>query len=111
MARIFLALAVFAVFLLVANLIVGHALGDLGESSRKYESARETAHQAELSETATNREFLQARNEKDRALAALGTMRRRFQPHVWLGIVAALVTILVNCISVTYFIGTSRWCR
>jgi hypothetical protein len=38
-------------------------------------------------------------------------MRRRFQPHVWLGIASALVTVLVNCISVTYFIGTSRWCR
>ena len=27
------------------------------------------------------------------------------------GIVAALVTLLVNCICVTYFIGTSRWIR
>ena len=111
MARIFLALAVFAVLLLIVNILVGHALGDLGESSRRYEAARQTAHEIELSETTTNQEVLTARHEKDRMLAALGTMRRRFQPHVWLGIVAALVTILVNCISVTYFIGTSRWCR
>lgn len=111
MARIFLALAVFAVLLLVTNLIVGHTLGDLGQSSRQYEAARQIAHDAEGSSTATNQEFITARAEKDRALAALGQMRSHFQPHIWLGIVAALVTILVNCISVTYFIGTSRWCR
>jgi hypothetical protein len=111
MARIFLALAIFAVLLLVANLVVGHSLGDLGQSSKRYEAARAIAHEAELSETTSNKDFQEARAEKDRTLAALGAMRRRFHPHIWLGIVAALVTILVNCISVTYFIGTSRWCR
>lgn len=111
MARIFLALAVFAVLLLVSNIVLGLSLGDLGESSRQYESARHSAHQLELSEHVSNQEVLSARAEKDRRLGTLGQMRKRFQPHIWLGIVAALVTVLVNCISVTYFIGTSRWCR
>jgi len=31
--------------------------------------------------------------------------------HSLLGVGGALVTVLVNSISVTYFIGTSRWCR
>jgi hypothetical protein len=36
---------------------------------------------------------------------------RRNMLHTLLGIGGALVTVLVNSISVTYFIGTSRWCR
>jgi hypothetical protein len=111
MARVFSGLAVFAVFLLLSNIILGLALGDLGRSSQDYERVRQRAHELESTDEASNQEVLAARAEKDRRLAALSVMRRRFQPHVWLGIAAALVTVLVNCISVTYFIGTSRWCR
>ena len=31
--------------------------------------------------------------------------------HMLLGSAAALVTVLVNSITITYFIGTSRWCK
>ncbi len=31
--------------------------------------------------------------------------------HRLLGVAAALVVVLVNSIVVTYFIGTSRWCK
>lgn len=31
--------------------------------------------------------------------------------HFLLGVLASLVTVLVNSVSVTYFIGTTRWCR
>lgn len=31
--------------------------------------------------------------------------------HRLLGVAAALVAVLVNSIAVTYFIGTSRWCK
>ena len=31
--------------------------------------------------------------------------------HRWSGIATALVVVLVNCIAITYFIGTSRWCK
>jgi len=111
MARIFSTLALAAVVLLAANILSGLYLGDMGASSARYEAARSAAHELELRASASNREVLEARAAKDRALESLGAMRRRFQPHVWLGIAAALVTVLVNCVSVTYFIGTSRWCR
>ena len=39
------------------------------------------------------------------------TSRRSTTLHILFGIVATLVTILVNCIAVTYFVGTSRWCK
>src|SRR5262245_28820234 len=110
MARIFFALASFAGLLLVANIIVGLCLGDLGASSSRYESARQAAHELKLNASPTSNTVIAALEEKDRQLQSLGDMRRKFQPHIWLGIAAALVTVLVNCISVTYFIGTSRWC-
>ena len=31
--------------------------------------------------------------------------------HMLTGVAAALVVVLVECIAVTYFIGTSRWCK
>jgi hypothetical protein len=31
--------------------------------------------------------------------------------HRLTGVLAALVVVLVNCLTVTYFIGTGRWCR
>ncbi len=31
--------------------------------------------------------------------------------HMLLGAASALITVLVNSITVTYFIGTSRWCK
>jgi len=37
--------------------------------------------------------------------------KRHTTLHVLLGIAASLLTVLVNSIAVTYFIGTSRWCR
>ena len=31
--------------------------------------------------------------------------------HWMLGVIASLVVVLVNCIGMTYFIGTGRWCK
>jgi hypothetical protein len=111
MARIFTTLSAIAVVLLLSNVLVGLWLGDMGQSSADYEAARQIAHEMESNTAAANAELAEARAEKDRRLQALSDMRRRLQPHIWLGIIASLVTILVNCISVTYFIGTGRWCR
>jgi hypothetical protein len=38
-------------------------------------------------------------------------LRSTFRVHFLVGILAAIVVILVNSISMTYFIGTSRWCK
>src|SRR5439155_16032012 len=43
--------------------------------------------------------------------AQFRTPRSRMTLHMLLGAAAALVTVLVNSITVTYFIGTSRWCK
>lgn len=37
--------------------------------------------------------------------------RGQFRVHFLLGVFSALVVVLVNSIGMTYFIGTSRWCK
>ena len=106
LSRIFLALAVFAVLLLAANLLVGITLGDFGQASRAYQRAY---HQHETLTDATRHELRQAEDAREAAMLALRGQRGGFWLHIWLGITAILVTLLVNSISVTYFIGTNRW--
>src|SRR5688572_19603197 len=58
----------------------------------------------------------QRKAEIERVSALLTASLDRFAPfrdwatiHVLLGVTTGLVVLLVNCLSVTYFIGTSRW--
>jgi hypothetical protein len=111
MVRIFATLAGFSVVLLAANFLLGLALGDLGASTRRYSTAAERHKALQRSVSATNAEVAAAEQDRRQTHAALVTVQHRFRPHIWLGIASALVAVLVNCISVTYFIGTSRWCR
>lgn len=112
MSRIFLALSLFAIALLAANLLVGVSLGDFGRASRAFQLA--ARHHKELAEPASDAsldEIEDARIAAESAAARLKEQRSAFWLHIWLGMIAALVTLLVNSISVTYFIGTNRWCR
>jgi hypothetical protein len=111
MVRIFLTLSVFAVILLAANAVLGLALGDLGQSTGRYTAAAIQHKALQSSDSATRDEIAAADLQRKQSLDALIVMRQRFRPHIWLGVASALVAVLVNCISVTYFIGTSRWCR
>ena len=56
--------------------------------------------------------------EIERVSAELAKSLDRFAPirdwttvHVLLGVTTGLVVLLVNSLSITYFVGTSRWCR
>lgn len=111
MARIFFALALFALTLLIANLAIGYATGDYGGSAREMVFAKRHLDELQRSSNASADEIDSAREE-------LTAVSKQFQPlktwtgfHILFGIGAALVTILVNSIAVTYFIGTSRWCK
>lgn len=110
MARIFLALSAFAILLIVGNLLLAVVIGDFGVASRKFAKALDGLHRIE--ETAAGDAAVQEQlRQFETAKVELRSQRERFWPHVWLGILASLVTLLVNSISITYFIGTSRWCR
>lgn len=46
-----------------------------------------------------------------RELARLEEPQRRFKVHFQLGLATSLAVVLINCLSVTYLIGTSRWVK
>ena len=108
MSRIFLALATIAVLLLAGNLLVGLLMGDFGQASRAYQQSFHE-YETRTEAAATRAELDEAQASRADAMHALRNQRSGFWLHIWLGITAVLVTLLVNSISVTYFIGTNRW--
>jgi hypothetical protein len=102
-------LSLLALVLLCGNLAVGLSIGDYNRVAREWVSARyELAEQVKSGDkqsTATAKQRLQ------RSWNQLRPVEWRKRWHVWSGIAATLIILLVNSITVTYFIGTSRWCR
>jgi hypothetical protein len=114
MARIFLALSAFAVVLLLGSMIVGFMLGDLNGVARAWLNAQRRLNEINRDlnrDGDADEERKLAIEVRDEALRAYRPVRRLFTLHMLSGVAAALVTVLVNSVSVTYFIGTARWCR
>lgn len=111
MTRIFSGLALFALVLLGANIVLGWSIGPLHEVATGYVAAQRTVLRLERSANPAADEVQQAREALQRAADTFRSVRSRYGGHTLLGIAAGLVTILVNSITVTYFVGTSRWCR
>ncbi len=109
MSRIFATLAVFSLLLMSANMVVGLTL-DVNanvdrwrELDRKFKDVEHTIGAAEKKdEVAAAREAAHKQIDAGKGRGAL---------HLLLGVAAALGVVLVGSIAVTYFIGTSRWCR
>ena len=110
MARIYLGLAVFSFSLLALNIALGLWTGDFGEVADRMVAASQKAVKLEKGSNDTQA-IAQAEAERAAALQDLEPLRKRTNLHMLVGITASLVAVLVNSISVTYFIGTSRWCR
>jgi len=107
-ARIYLALASFAIGLLIANFGVGIWVGDLNGvadrmqlEAQQFKIARGNGEQGEIDD---------ARESMRAASAELTPVKKRHGIHFLLGVLAALVCVLVNGIAMTYFIGSSKWC-
>ena len=155
MARIYSVLVVFALALLVSNIILGYCIGDWNllvqqrvimkketDQLKKIVNIRKhelrAARQAEMGrvDPDDDRPLTEAEEQSvvryRAAEAALQEAESRFEKksqeqallgktfiavrdlqtiHFLLGVLASLVTVLVNSVSVTYFIGTTRWCR
>jgi hypothetical protein len=115
LARIFAVLAVIAWLLLAANFVVGLAGGDFNAAARAKRTAGErmsAAHRAvKLARRDTSPEFEAARREYAAADEQFQQPRFWMTLHLLLGSAAALMAILVSSITITYFIGTSRWCK
>jgi len=115
LARIFSVLALVAVGLLAANFVVGLTGGDFNAAARHKRMTQnhviDLERQLRAGRMRTSPELEQAQQEAAAADEEFRGPRARMTLHMLLGSAAALVTLLVNSITVTYFIGTSRWCR
>lgn len=138
MARIYSVLVLFALALLLSNLIVGWSIGDWNQAVKeRAEMQAKTArlkkevgiqqHQLRLMKRGSATEetlaaekgslqqaeedLKEQQKQQDQHLVHFNRMQGWQTAHFLLGVLAALVTVLVNSVSVTYFIGTTRWCR
>jgi hypothetical protein len=114
MARIFSVLAVLAVLLLAANFVVGLTAGDFNAAAKRKREAQtrlvEAQRQARAGRDSTE-EVDEAKQTAIKADTEFRGPRSMMTLHMLLGAAAAMVTVLVNSITITYFVGTSRWCK
>lgn len=111
MTRIFSVLALLAIALLAANIYLGLRIGDLNgaylqlrEAQSRLAGQRDVLGQPRQTVSDSEREVLGLYQD-------IAPLQQRATLHRLCGVLAALIALLVNSISVTYFIGTSRWCR
>jgi amino acid transporter len=111
LARIFSVLALLAVVLLAANFVVGLWIGDFNTPAREYRTAFRHFEDVRRSRSASAEEIERAKAAVAGAEARVATPRSRRTLHFYLGVASSLLAMLVSSIAVTYFVGTSRWCR
>jgi hypothetical protein len=115
LVRIFSGLAILALLLLAANFAVGLMGGDFGAAAAKKRAAQlrvmEVEQRLRSQRLRASSELDAAQQELAGANAAFAGPRGWMTTHMLLGSAASLVAVLVCSISVTYFIGTSRWCK
>lgn len=108
-ARIFFVLACFATVLLISNFGVGLWVGDLNGNASAVKEASNAYAQARVKMD----EQAVAAAEAALRLAAENhaPAKKRHSLHFLLGVFTAIICVLVNAISMTYFIGTTKWCN
>jgi hypothetical protein len=111
LTRIFLSLAVVATLALAANLLLGLATGDLQSAVKEEFAARQSLGKLSRDRSVPVADVTAARERLTTVQRTHAPLRQAFSAHFWLGIMAALLTLLVNSIAITYFVGTSRWCK
>jgi hypothetical protein len=114
MARIFSVLAIVAILLLAANFVVGLTGGDFNTAAKRKREAQSRFVDAQRQARAGRGRAEEAEEAKQAAIKAdeiFRGPRSMMTMHMMLGAAAAIVTLLVNSITITYFIGTSRWCK
>jgi len=110
LSRIFSVLAILALVTLAANFFLGLGIGDFNAAARRLVSADRERREFDIRGTPLeNKQSMET--EYRAATEAFAAPRRNLTLHFYLGVASSLLTILVCSISVTYFIGTSRWCR
>ncbi len=111
MVRIYFSLALLSSILLVAALALGLRIGDLQTASQMLLDKRSELRKMEQARKSSAADVEAFRREVGEASKEFRPFRQRQTLHMLTGLAAALATVLVNSITVTYFIGTNRWCK
>lgn len=111
MSRIFFSLALFAIALLIATMLLGLRIGDYNAPYQRVLELQRALKNGPSDVESDVERRRSIESEIDDLYEQLEPMRDRSSTHKLISIMAAIVTILVNSIAVTYFIGTSRWCK
>jgi hypothetical protein len=103
---------VLAVILMATTLSVGLTVA-LNETVTEWIAVDHEVRKLELAvQDPTVESKLEAlRQKRDLIQSQVASANRRKSVHLLLGVGSALTVVLVSSIAVTYFIGTSRWCR
>jgi hypothetical protein len=106
-ARILTVLSIASAALLAATFVVGWSLGDYRDAHNRYANLLGEQRRLASAVVVDQPRVDQLQTELDSLdpTILLATMHRT------MGVVTALVVLLVNSIAVTYFVGTSRWCK
>jgi len=110
LSRIFTVLAILALITLAANFLVGLGIGDFNAAAERYVTAARE-HKSLAVKDVSPEQQQKVVQEFTAAGEAFAAPRQGLTLHFYLGVASSLLTILVCSISVTYFIGTGRWCR
>lgn len=111
MSRIFLALSLFALAMLGVNIVLGLRIGDYHAKAQTYIETFKRLDELQKERPPPEEQIRDAQAEGKLASASFTSAKERFKLHFLFGLAASLVTVLVNSVCVTYFIGTGRWCR
>src|SRR5947208_1056124 len=115
MARIFSVLALLAVLLLAANFVVGLTASDFNAAAQRkrdaYNQLIDVERRQRADQSHDSSELENARQAAAEADAGFRGPRTQMTLHMLLGCAAALMTVLISSITITYFIGTTRWCK
>lgn len=111
MHRIFTALAILAVLLLGANVVIGLSGGDYNGAAHAYYASGEALKALQNDPGTSSEAIEQAKALHTKQLATAKELQPAMTRHMMFGIAAALATLMVCSVSITYFVGTSKWCK
>lgn len=111
MSRILSGLSVVALLLLLGNLYLGLTGGDFNGASTNLREQQRAVKELKSAALVDQEKLATAEAQLQEGRADVGKLQARNRKHVLMGLLATLVTVMVNSIAVTYFIGTARWCK
>lgn len=107
MNRIFPVLAAFALAFMAATLVLGLALGDVRGTMLRLSAAESKLTRLRTPEERNSAEAVQWKADVEQLRAA----ERWKSVHFLSGLLTAVIVMFVAGVAITYFVGTSRWCR